>query len=285
MKRQIGRVCGWLRTLSALSEEGRESANARREPFESGRLALQLAESLAAPATPAERPELRAVALANARAAVAHLTAAAADPPGSAAVNAGSSPRPEDPTRDLEELIEQARSLRSMVEGPLRRQRAVRRRAWARALAVPAGVVLLLFGAAWRLFGAQEISAGKPWKTSSVAMVCEPERISCGGAITKILFHTNNEADPWFEIDLGGVYEVSRLTVKNRHDSCPDCAVPLFVETSLDHASYQTIARRFSVFDEWTQRLPATRARYVRLRVPRVTRLHLEAVRVYGRRA
>jgi hypothetical protein len=96
-----------------------------------------------------------------------------------------------------------------------------------------------------------------------------------------MLFHTSEERNPWFEIDLGEIKPVRRLTVKNRADSNGERAVPLIAELSNDRSNWQVVARRDSPFTVWEPSFAPTKARYLRLRVPRLTFLHLEQVKVY----
>jgi len=126
-----------------------------------------------------------------------------------------------------------------------------------------------------------DLAAGKPWRTSSVGYACHPERSDCGGAVTDIFFHTRTENNPWFEYDFGTPLAFSSLTIKNRSDFGPERAVPLVVEVSNDDQSFREIARRDDVFSTWRPSFPTERARYLRLRVPRESILHLEAVRVH----
>ena len=58
-------------------------------------------------------------------------------------------------------------------------------------------------------------------------------------------------------------------------------AVPLVLEVSDDGASWREVIRRPDVFATWYPTFPAQKARYVRLRVDRISTLHLEAVRVH----
>ena len=117
-----------------------------------------------------------------------------------------------------------------------------------------------------------DLAAGKPWHTSSALSAAYS---------AKILFHTNEEMGPWFEIDLGEIMPVRRLFIKNRSDARWERAVPLIAELSNDRSNWQTVARRESPFSIWEPSFAPTKAHYVRLRVPRVTFLHLEQVKVY----
>ncbi len=126
-----------------------------------------------------------------------------------------------------------------------------------------------------------DLAAGKPWRTSSVWAVCQPEKGLCGGARTLIKFHTNNEMNPWFEIDLGSDVRFSSMTIRDRSDVDEGRSIPLIVEVSNDGTSYREVTRRTSEFSVWRPSFEPQVARYVRLRVPRVTYLHLEEVKVH----
>jgi F5/8 type C domain len=126
-----------------------------------------------------------------------------------------------------------------------------------------------------------DLAAGKPWKTSSKAGDCDAAQRRCLGVATAILFHTVEEENPWYEIDLGSQQPFSKVEVQNRTDCCPERAVPLVVEVSNDGKKYTEVARKPDSFSYWVAELksPAI-ARYVRLRVARRSLLHLERVSV-----
>lgn len=126
-----------------------------------------------------------------------------------------------------------------------------------------------------------DLAAGKPFTLSSKWADCHPENNECGGYPTRILFHTHTEQSPWFQLDLGAPTAFSSATIVNRQDMALPLAVPLIIEVSDDGKSFREIARRDDVFTTWFATFPPQTARYVRLRVPRLSTLHLEAVRVH----
>jgi hypothetical protein len=130
-------------------------------------------------------------------------------------------------------------------------------------------------------FASSDLAKGKPWRASSTLVDCHPDRLDCGGARTGIFFHTREENDPWVEIDLGVPTRFGSVTVQNRSDAVPERAVPLVLEVGTDGKSWQELARRDDPFHRWTAKFEPVEARYVRLRAPRVTMLHLDAVEVY----
>jgi hypothetical protein len=158
------------------------------------------------------------------------------------------------------------------LEAPRRRvERVAFQRWWRLSL-----VVVLLLAA---VYGVRTLSLGpnlaakKSFRTSSTYSGCNAAS-PCEG----ILFHTDNENNPWVEYDLGAIKPVRRVEIANRSDCCDDRAVPLVVEVSTDRAKWTEVARRNEEFTSWTAKFPKHDARYVRLRVPRVTQFHLKEI-------
>jgi len=127
----------------------------------------------------------------------------------------------------------------------------------------------------------RDLARGMPWQTSSALMQCHPETPDCGGYPIRILFHTKQEQDPWFEYDFGKALTFSWLTIRNRTDSGAELAVPLVVEVSNDHKTYREVSRRTTSFLSWRPHFATEHARYLRLRVLRTTYFHLEAIEVH----
>jgi hypothetical protein len=128
--------------------------------------------------------------------------------------------------------------------------------------------------AAKALIGSPDLAKGKPWTINSSLLATLP---------SNLLFHTAlpHEMNPWFEIDLGRPTRIHSLYVRNRTDCCQDRTTPLVAEVSLDRSAWNTVALHEGYFITWTPSFPATSARYVRLRIPRVSALHLEEVRIF----
>jgi hypothetical protein len=145
-------------------------------------------------------------------------------------------------------------------------------------------VVIFFVAGAWgiaKLTAPTNLAVGKAWKTSSTALVCNPERHQCGGTRTDIFFHTQNEPNPWIEFDLETPQSFSRLLVRNRLDMGLGRAVPLIVETSNDRQTWATVARRNESFTTWEPTFTPVNSRYLRLRVEKKTWFHLESVEIY----
>lgn len=147
-------------------------------------------------------------------------------------------------------------------------------------LAVLLGAVLgVLHGI--RKHKAKDLALGKSWTVSSQAFQCHPGENECGGVPTKILFHTKDDASPFFEYDLGERTAFSSVVVTNRQDGYQERAVPLVLEVSDDQKTYRELARQDATFSVWEPAFPKQQARFVRLRVPRRTHLHLESVEIH----
>jgi hypothetical protein len=132
-----------------------------------------------------------------------------------------------------------------------------------------------------KLVDPNDLAVGKTWTTSSKMYDCDPVAGTCGGAATKILFHTNEEDKPWVEYDLGEPMAFKGVTVRNCQEVFfQERAVPLIVEVSDDGKTYREIARRDESFAVWQPDITPQRARFVRLRAMKRTYLHLEGVQI-----
>lgn len=147
-------------------------------------------------------------------------------------------------------------------------------------LATIAVLVLGLAGVQ-RLTRPTDLAAGKPFTLSSSWTTCHPENGECGGYPMMITFHTNEQDNPWYMVDLGAPTQFSMVSIRNRTDVALMRAIPLIVEVSDDAKTFRQVAQRDESFVEWEAKFSPQTARYVRVRVPRVTTLHLEAVRVH----
>ena len=137
-------------------------------------------------------------------------------------------------------------------------------------ISVSVTVVTLVIGAT----AGPDLAAGKPWHVSStnpsVAKASDHE----------YLFHTQEEEDPWFEIDLKVPTQFAKVEVTNRRDCCPERAAPAIIEVSNDQKRWKEVSRRSDSYSKWTAKFAPVTARYVRVRVPRRSTLHLASVAV-----
>jgi hypothetical protein len=147
------------------------------------------------------------------------------------------------------------------------------------------GVLLLAFAVGVPTFRDwrdrhNDISVGKPWlASSSYESVCQSPEHRCD-ADKSYFFHTQDEPNPWLEIDLLRSERFSRVQVFNREDCCAERAVPLVVEVSNDHENWQEVARRDQAFDVWKASVGSVSARWVRFRVAGRSFMHLDDVQV-----
>jgi hypothetical protein len=126
-----------------------------------------------------------------------------------------------------------------------------------------------------------DLAKGKPFTLSSKWQDCHPDKGECGGFPMKILFHTGEELNPWYQVDLGAPADFTWLTIRNRTDVAMARCLPLVAEVSDDGKTFREVARQTQTFVEWEPHFPKQHARYLRMRADRVTTLHLEAVRVH----
>lgn len=127
----------------------------------------------------------------------------------------------------------------------------------------------------------RDIAAGRPWHASSVYPVagCQSPKQQCDDS-PDYFFHTQEEANPWVEFDLGSPQRISAVRVDNRKDCCVERAAPMVVQVSTDDHNWKTVARRDAVFTSWLGNFSPTNARWVRLRLEKRAPLHLLGVRI-----
>ena len=176
-----------------------------------------------------------------------------------------------------------ARALETLEAAVVEEQRLVRRGQLAvGTLVVTTCLVAAVMGRLLLIHSAPvDLAAGKPFTLSSKWADCHPEQNECGKFPTRVLFHTLAESSPWYQVDLGAPTTFSSATIVNRQDMAMPLAVPLVVEVSDDGTTFREVARRNEVFSTWLATFPPQTARYFRLRVDRLSTLHLEAVRVH----
>ncbi|HET9933650.1 MAG TPA: discoidin domain-containing protein [Polyangiaceae bacterium] len=127
---------------------------------------------------------------------------------------------------------------------------------------------------------ARDVARGKPWEISTnYGEGCASPDQTCENS-PQFFFHTLEQNDPWFIVDLQEPTSISGLRVDNRGECCLERAIPLVVEVSTDRQNWSEVARRTTEFGTWRVSFAPVQARYVRLHVPRVTNLHLKRVRV-----
>jgi hypothetical protein len=148
---------------------------------------------------------------------------------------------------------------------------------WSRLAALGAVALLLMIGGRILTLG-PDLAAGRPFRLSSTwsgFAAC----LAANGC-HNLMLHTELEESPWVEIDLGSPRRVRRLEVFNRDDCCGSRATPLVAEVSVDRSGWAEVARSDRDFGSWKPSFPARVARFVRLRVPRRSVLHLQSIAV-----
>jgi hypothetical protein len=159
-------------------------------------------------------------------------------------------------------------------------QKAVFQRWWRLTAALVAIVGLVVGGVSLgqRATRGPDLLIGKPWKTSSAYKGMDVANQVCDGAKVDFFFCTIRERHPWIEFDLGKEMRFRSMEVYNRSDCCPERAWPLVVEVSSDEKKWTQVAVRNEPFRVWKPKFQATQARYLRLRVNKISTFHLENV-------
>lgn len=100
-------------------------------------------------------------------------------------------------------------------------------------------------------------------------------------------FHTNREKNPWWQVDLGEVKQISEIRIFNRTDCCAERARTIEVWLSNDGTRWKRIfANNGTIFGgvsgkPLTINVAGTSTRFVRLQLAETTWFHLDEVEVY----
>ena len=102
-------------------------------------------------------------------------------------------------------------------------------------------------------------------------------------------FHTADEANPWWRVDLGRSLAIDRVLVFNRCDAIAARTANLLVLTSDDDRTWQQVFQNPGlVFYGYSDKKPlevklsGIKARYLRLQLPGKSYFHLDEVEVYA---
>jgi hypothetical protein len=145
------------------------------------------------------------------------------------------------------------------------------------------------------------ISLGKKAKQSSLSrwslgstIESDAEGAIDGARNKECGFHTDLDAEPWWQVDLGAQFIVECINVFNRRGNAVvrSRALPMRIDVSIDEVQFDRI---FTVTDhkefvsETSGHTPLqlipdapTKARYVRISVGRRSFLHLSQIEIYG---
>lgn len=160
------------------------------------------------------------------------------------------------------------------------------RRSALRNVIVIAGLLASVVAIASYVVRPKNIALHKHATGPSVAFDAPPSGAVNGRIYENFGYHSDHDPSPWLRIDLGGVYDITRIRVFGRHDCCFSQSIPMVVELSKDGSDFTTLAERTQPFDQidpWeiVPDQPA-RARYVQVRKTSKGLLVLAEVEVYG---
>jgi hypothetical protein len=140
--------------------------------------------------------------------------------------------------------------------------------------------------------GLPNLARGKPASQSSTSEWSRSN--DAQGAVDGVIngsyaFHTGNQANPWWQVDLGGQASIDEVRIFNRLDCCAERARTLQVMLSDDGRQWRTVYRHggdlFGGRDGKPLKvaLRGASARFVRLQLNEANWFHLDEVEVYGR--
>jgi len=138
-----------------------------------------------------------------------------------------------------------------------------------------------------------ELRLGEPGAIPQGGANVKPEEDAAGGVdgVTtgKWGFHTENEDDPWWQVDLEKPTSLGRIVLYNRCDSCTERNNRILVLASDDGKTFkQLYQHNGAVFYGHSDKKPLSvdlagaRARYVRLALNGRSYFHLDEVQIYA---
>ena len=102
-------------------------------------------------------------------------------------------------------------------------------------------------------------------------------------------FHTNKERQPWWQIDLQAIYQLSEIKIYNRIDSCPQRSSTLNILLSLDALNWELYYSndKENIFGGIDGKpllvdMKDKIARFVKLQLREIEYFHLDEVEIYG---
>jgi hypothetical protein len=93
-----------------------------------------------------------------------------------------------------------------------------------------------------------------------------------------LVLHTQQQREPWIEIDLLDTREISRVGIRHRTDCCTERGIPLIVEVAGEDKAWQEVGRQPEKFNQWNLRFEPRPARWVRIRSTANTVLHFSEI-------
>ncbi|HWO18473.1 MAG TPA: discoidin domain-containing protein [Kofleriaceae bacterium] len=132
------------------------------------------------------------------------------------------------------------------------------------------------------------LAAGKLTSQSSTYLGASASRAVDGntdgnyssGSVT----HTNEEAQPWWQVDLGAVTDIGQVVLTNRTDCCSERLADFDLQVSSDAATWQTVTSFSGAAPARTPLVVRASGRYVRVRLRGYGILSLAEVEVFQAR-
>jgi hypothetical protein len=112
---------------------------------------------------------------------------------------------------------------------------------------------------------------------ASRAVDGNPDGAWTSGSVT----HTDFEAQPWWQVDLGAVTEIGQVVLHNRTDCCGDRLASFDIQLSSDGSAWQNAAGLTGAAPDRVPFAIAAAARYVRVRLRGTNYLSLAEVEVF----
>jgi len=135
------------------------------------------------------------------------------------------------------------------------------------------------------------VALGRHARQSSLSQwshAYDADRAVSGWRNAPFVFHTDFEATPWWEVDLGRIYPIDRVVVYNRRDGCRERARTLSISVRSDtkEAGTSVYSRADSFVDTpagvpLVVELRGRCARFVRIQLHEHTALHLQQVEIF----
>jgi hypothetical protein len=95
-----------------------------------------------------------------------------------------------------------------------------------------------------------------------------------------LVFHTDEQQNPWVIVDLLAQRMVEKVTIVNRSDCCQERGLPLEIDLAGPDGKFFQVALRTTVFDVWEATFPRQRARFLRLQANSKTALHFRDIEI-----
>ncbi len=140
--------------------------------------------------------------------------------------------------------------------------------------------------------GTTNLALNKPAQQSSTYMLSKPA--DARGGVDGIKdgtfgFHTNQETNPWWQVDLQSISTLSEIRIFNRLDCCAERAGTLQIRLSNDGANWTGVLSNAGFVFGGVDGKPLIykveayrQARYVRLQLNEYNFLHLDEVEIWG---